>query len=46
MKPNLVIAILPPIPFLAKFWFLSYGPSCCLSVKLGDPFKRNISRKK
>ena len=42
----IVIDILPPIPYLAKFWFLSYGPKCCQSIKLQDSLKCNILRKK
>ena len=26
MKANIVVGISPPIPYLAKFWFLIYGP--------------------
>ena len=34
------------IPFLAKYWFSSYGPKCCWLVKLQDSLKCNISIKK
>ena len=40
------IDISPPIPYMVKLWFLSYGPKCCWSVKLLDSLKSNISRKK
>ena len=46
MKTNIVIDISPPIPYPAKFWFLSYGPKCWWSIKLQDSWKCNISRKK
>ena len=46
MKTNIIIDISPPIPYLAKFWFSSYGPKCCQSIKLQDSMKFNISRKK
>ena len=46
MKTNILIDISPPIPFLGKFWFLSYRAGCCLSIKLQDSLKCNISRKK
>ena len=39
MKTNIVIDISPPIPCLAKFWFLSYGPKCCCPMKLQDSLK-------
>ena len=45
MKTNIFIDILPPIPYLAKFWFSSYGPKCCQSIKLQDSLKRVISQK-
>ena len=25
MKPNIVVDISPPVPYLAEFWFLSSG---------------------
>ena len=28
MKTDIVIDISPPIPYLEKFWFSSYGPKC------------------
>ena len=52
METNIVVDILPPIPYLAKFWFLvkfwflSYGPKWCQPIKLQDSLKCNISRKK
>ena len=45
MKTN-IIGISPPTPHLAKFWFWSYGPKCCQSIKLQNSLKCNISRKK
>ena len=44
MKTNFIIDISPPISYLAKFWFSSYGLKCCWPVKL-QKFS-NISRKK
>ena len=29
-----IVDILLPISYLAKFWFWSYGPKCCHSIKL------------
>ena len=46
MKTNVVIDTSPPIPYLANFWFSSYGAKCCQAVKLQDSLKCNISRKK
>ena len=46
METNIVVDISAPIPYLAKFWFLSYEPECCQPVKLQDSLKCNISRKK
>ena len=46
MDSNIVVDISPPIPYLAKFWFSSYGPKCCQPIKLQDSLKCNISRKK
>ena len=46
MKTSVVIDISLPIPYLAEFWFLSYGPKCCHPIKLQDSLKCNISRKK
>ena len=34
------------IPYLAKFWFLSYGPKCCWPIKLQGSLKCNILSKK
>ena len=45
MKTNIVIDTSPPIPYLGKFWFLSYGPECCWPIKLKDSLKCNISGK-
>ena len=46
METNIITDISPPIPYLAKFWFLSYGPKCCQPIKLQDFLKCNISKKK
>ena len=46
METDIVVDIPPPIPYLSKFWFLSYGPKCCQPIKLQDSLKCNISRKK
>ena len=46
MRTNIVIDISPPIPYLAKSYFSSYGPKCCQPIKLQDSLKCNISRKK
>ena len=46
LKINIVIYISPPIPYLAKFWFFSYGPKCCQPIQLQDSLKYKISRKK
>ena len=31
-----IVDISPPIPYLSKFWFWSYGPNCCQPIKLQD----------
>ena len=46
MKTNIVIDISPPIPYVAKCWFSSYGPKCGWPIKLQVSVKCNISRKK
>ena len=46
MKINIVTDISPQIPYLAKFWFFSYGSKCCQPIKSQDSWKYNISRKK
>ena len=46
MKTNIATEISPPIPYLAKFWFRSYGPKCCWQIKSEDSIKCNILRKK
>ena len=38
METN-IFDILSPIPYLAKFWFSSYGPKYCQSIKLQDSLK-------
>ena len=45
MKTNIVVDISPPIPYLAKFWFSSYGPKCCQLMKSQDSLSCNILRK-
>ena len=45
MKTNIVIDIPPPIAYLSKFSFSSYGPKCCQPVRLQGSLKCNISRK-
>ena len=45
METNIVVDIPPPIPYLTKFWFSSYGPKFCQPIKLQDSLKCNISRK-
>ena len=46
METNIVVDISPPVLYLAKFWFSSYGAKCCQPIKLQDSLKCNISRKK
>ena len=46
MKTNLLFDILPPTPYLVKFWFSGYGLKCCQPIKLLHSLKCNISRKK
>ena len=46
METNIVVDISTPVPYLAKFWFSSYGPKCCQPIKLQDSIKCNTSRKK
>ena len=46
MKTNVVIDVSPPVPCLAKFWFLRYESKLCLTVKLQDSLMNSISRKK
>ena len=43
---NIVIDISSLVPYLGKFWFLSYGWKCCWPIKLQDSLKCNISRRK
>ena len=45
-NPKYSYRYLLPISCLAKFWFLSYGSKYCWPVKLQDPLKCNIPRKK
>ena len=42
MKPDIAIDVSPLIPYLEKFWFLSYGPECFWSIKSQDSLKCNI----
>ena len=46
MKTVIIVDISPPITYLAKFWFPSYGPKCCRSIELQDSLKCNISKNK
>ena len=46
MKTSIVIDISPPIKYLAKFCFSSYGQKCCWPIELPVSLKCNISRKK
>ena len=46
MKTSIVVDISPPVPYMAKFRFSSYGPNCCQPIKLQDSLKCNISKKK
>ena len=45
MKTN-ITDISPPILYLARFWFSSYGAKCCQPIKLQDSLKCNFLRKK
>ena len=44
MKTDVVLS--SPISYLAKFWFLRFGPKCCWAIKFQDSLKRIISRTK
>ena len=46
METHIVVNIPPPVPYLAIFWFSSYGPKCCQPIKLQDSLKCIISIKK
>ena len=46
MKTNIVIDILPPVLYLAKFWFSRYRLKYGQPIKLQDSLKWNILRKK
>ena len=46
MQTNIVVDILPPIPYVPKFWFSSHGPKCCQPINLQDSLKCNISKTK
>ena len=46
MNNHIVIYISPQTPYLAKFWFSSYGPKCSQPKRLQDSLKCNILRKK
>ena len=39
MKTGIIIDILPPIPYLEKFWFLSYGPNLLSANQIAGFFK-------
>ena len=45
METDIAVDISPPIKYLAKFWFLSYGPKCYQPIRLQDSLKCDISRK-
>ena len=36
MKTSIVVDIPPPMPYLEKFWFSSYGPKCCQPIRLQE----------
>ena len=42
MKNNIAINVSAQTPYLAKFWFLSYGPKSSRLVKLQDYLQCNI----
>ena len=44
MKTEIFIDILPPIPYLAEYWFLSCWPKSCWSIKLQDSLKCNLKK--
>ena len=46
MKTNTVTDISSPVTYLAKFWFLSYGPKCCRPIRLPDSSKCKSLKKK
>ena len=46
VKTNIVNDISPPITYLAKLQFSSYGPKSCWLIEVQDSLKCNISRKK
>ena len=46
LQTMLCIGISLPISYLAKFWFLIFGPICCWPVKLQDSLNCDISRAK
>ena len=45
MKNNIVIDISPPIPYLAQFWFSSYGSKCCQSNQIAEFFTMEYLKK-
>ena len=46
MKTIIVTDISPPITYLAKFRFSSYGPKYCWPIELQDSLKCDILTKK
>ena len=42
MKTSIVIDILPPITYQAKFCFSSYGWKCCWPIEPQDSLKCNL----
>ena len=45
MKLSIAIDISPPITYLEKFWFSSYGSKCCWPIELQDSLKCNLRKK-
>ena len=45
MKLSIAIDISPPITYLGKFWFSSYGSKCCWPIELQDSLKCNLRKK-
>ena len=40
----MLLIISTSIPYLAEFWFLSYGQKCCWPINMQDSLKCNVSR--
>ena len=43
MKTDIVNDISPPITYLAKFWFLSYGPKLLSANKIAVFFMKEVN---